>query len=399
LAGVLTAKTEEARRAAAVAVYTTWNWNRILTPRIVFLMIPVVGLVLWTYPYWFPGGKWESRWSTDAAWSHAYLIPFIAVLIAGYRLKEVSPLYILPSAWGLLLILAGLVLRLVSQTLMFGYPGEISFLLVVAGVVHLLLGRQMLRILWVPIAYLGLMIPWEQKYYEGISLPLQNFAAVASERILTLCGMAISRSGNVLQPEDSPAVGVAHACSGLHLLFTFVALGVLMAYMYRRPLWERLLIIGSSLPIAVLCNVIRVVLMTGASHTLFLEGKAVAAGSPGWSSWIPAGVWQFLWPGPGEPARSPDWLMHPSANREMVGFVSPDLWGNFFTGGDLAVSLSRVYESVMTPTSYLHQSFGFAMLGLAFVLMWLELKCIDMLFVDDEPAGPPGALAPDRAAR
>jgi exosortase/archaeosortase family protein len=266
-------------------------------------------------------------------------------------------------------------------------------------VVLLLLGRQMLRILWVPIVYLGLMIPWEQKYYEGLSLPLQNFAAVVSERVLALFGMAISRSGNVLQPEDSPAVGVAHACSGLHLLFTFVALGVLMAYMYRRPLWERLLIVASSFPIAVLCNVIRVVLMTGASHMIFLEGKAVAAGAPGWSGWIPTGVWQFFWSGPGEPARSPDWLMHAGASQQTVGYVSPELWGNFFTGSDLAVSLSRFYESVMTPTSVLHQSFGFAMLGLAFVLMWLELKLIDKLFVDDEPAGSGGALASGRAAR
>jgi hypothetical protein len=45
----------------------------------------------------------------------------------------------------------------------------------------------------------------------------------------------------------------------------------------------------------------------------------------------------------------------------------------------------------MNPESYLHQSFGFLMLGLAFLLMWLELRAIDVFFIED--AGAAGAPA------
>jgi exosortase len=393
LADVLTAKKDGASRTAALAVYTEWNWNHILTPRAVLWIIPIVALVLWTYPYWFPGQRWEATWSSESAWGHGYLIPFIAVLIASYRLKELAPIRLAPSAWGLVLILAGLVIRIWAQTLLFGYPAEVTFLLVVAGVVLLLMGWQALRVLWVPIAYLGLMIPWDQKYYEGISLPLQNLSAVVSERILSLLGMTIVREGNVLYPIGSPPVGVAHACSGLHLLLTFVALGVLMAFMYRRALWERLVIIGSSIPIAVFCNMIRVTLMTSASQAVFEEGKAVAAGTPGWSAYVPKFAWGLLASG-GVTVRPPEWIQ-----RGEYGYVPAALWNQFFTGSGLAEGLARLYENVMNPESYLHQSFGFAMLGLAFVLMWAELKLIDLIFVEEGPAGPAGTPAPLKATK
>ena len=333
-----------------------WDWNRVLTPSVVLLLLPLVGLLVWAYLY--PFRRWETMWYNNmAAWGHGYLVPAIAVLIAHFRLKEWPPSRIQPSAWGLVLILAGFMIRIWSQTLMYEYPGEITFLLVVAGVVLLVLGWDMLRALWVPVAFLGLMIPWTAKYYDAFALPLQWLAAVGAENILSLFGMAITRAGNVLHPHNSPRVEVAAACSGLHLLFMFVALGVMKAYLDRRPLWERLMIMFSSIPIAVFCNVIRVTLMTASGHAVYLEAEAVAAGAPTWSGHVP-------------------------------GFLL-----GLLPGTDLYSSLMGLYGSIMNPDSYLHMSFGFAMLGLAFVLMGAELKLVDLLLIEDD--GPP----PQRARR
>jgi exosortase/archaeosortase family protein len=38
----------------------------------------------------------------------------------------------------------------------------------------------------------------------------------------------------------------------------FLALGVAMAYLHYRPMWQRLILLASTVPIAILCNVIRV---------------------------------------------------------------------------------------------------------------------------------------------
>jgi exosortase len=350
LADGRTAKSVPAGHPAMLQPQPTWDWNRVLTPRAVLLILPVAALILWAYPYWCPGpgGDWEVRWRNESAWSHGYLVPFLAVVIAHFRLTERPVLRLAPSAWGLVPLMAGLMIRIWSQTLMFAYPAYASFLLVVAGTIWLLLGWPMLRTLIVPVLYLGLMIPWEPKYYDQMALPLQNLGAAVSEKILAAGGMNITRDGNILKPYGSPDVGVAGACSGLHLLFTFVALGVLMAYMYRRSLWERILIMASSVPIAVFCNIIRVTLMTLASHAIFIEKEAVIHGKATWSTSVP----NFIW--------------------------------NQLSGAEAAAKLGSLYENVMNPESYLHQSFGFAMLGLAFGLMWAELKLIDMLFVEED---------------
>jgi exosortase/archaeosortase family protein len=361
-----------------------WDWNRLLTPRIVFMMLPVVGLLGVAYAY--PLMRWELTWRHNAAWSHGYLVPLLAVVVAHFRLKERVPSRIEPCIWGLGLIVAGCVFRIWSRTMMFGYPGDATFLLVVAGIVLLVLGWDVFKAVWVSVVYLGLMIPWNVRYYEGVALPLQRFAAGVAERALWLFGYDrvapdvlrqwlqmhageslrwVSREANVLNLASGPLT-VAEACSGLHLLFAFVALGVLMAFMYRRAWWERVVIMVSSVPIAVFCNVVRVTLMAVASDHLHFERLDVLAGD---STWLP-------------------------------GLVL-----GMFEGGTAAAQIESFRQAVLNPDSLLHQSFGFAMLALAFGLMWLELRFIDLFFVEDEERargeGKPsaGAEPPKRAAR
>ena len=55
-----------------------------------------------------------------------------------------------------------------------------------------------------------------------------------------------------------PAINVAEACSGMRLLMAFLALGVAMAYLHYRPMWQRLILLASTIPIAIFCNIIRV---------------------------------------------------------------------------------------------------------------------------------------------
>ena len=54
------------------------------------------------------------------------------------------------------------------------------------------------------------------------------------------------------------ALNVAEACSGMRLLMAFVALGVAMAYLHWRPVWQRLVLLVSTIPIAIFCNFVRV---------------------------------------------------------------------------------------------------------------------------------------------
>jgi exosortase len=44
----------------------------------------------------------------------------------------------------------------------------------------------------------------------------------------------------------------------MRLLMAFVALGVAMAYLHYRPIWQRFILLASTIPIAVICNIVRV---------------------------------------------------------------------------------------------------------------------------------------------
>jgi len=373
----------------------------VLTPRAVLRMLPVAALVIWAYRH--PLAHWEVVWREQSgAWGHGYLIPVIAILIAHYRLQERAPQRMERCAWGLWFILAGVMMRILWYVLNRGYPSEVTFVLVVAGVILWLLGWEMFRALWVSAAYLLLMIPWDPKYYEGVALPLQRLSAMATEKMLWLVGMPVERADNVLNLASGPLT-VAGACSGLHLLFAFVALGVMMAFIYRRPVWERLLIIGSSVPIAVFCNFVRVTLMAIASDAIFFQAQAVAEGAPTWASYVPCfHNWEW-W----------NWLALVlvaaglyslvTGRRELPSRRSMMRWGGGVgmavgllvlaralsegIGYTRAEDLVDLREQLLNPSSGLHQSFGFAMLGLAFLILWAELKFIDLLFVSDETEG------------
>ena len=325
-----------------------WDWNRVLSPRRVLEILAVAALVVWAY--WKPLTLWEAQWRVQSgAWGHGYLIPVIAVLIAHYRLQERPPRKFERCAWGFLLIGAGLAIRVAALTLRYGYPTYVTFVPVVAGVLLWLLGWEMFRTVWVSAAYLLLMLPWEQKYYENVALPLQRLSAMASEKMLWLVGLQVDRTDNVLNLTSGPLT-IAGACSGLHLLFAFVALGVMMAFIYRRPFWERVLIMVSSVPIAVFCNFIRVTLMAIASEHLYFARRAMEAGEATWAT-------------------------------------------TFFSG---PASVESLRQTILEPTTFLHQSFGYLMLVLAFVLLWAELRLLNLLFVPEEEEGAPeqGRRAP-----
>ena len=62
----------------------------------------------------------------------------------------------------------------------------------------------------------------------------------------------------MLHLDEQTAVLVAEACSGLRLLTAFVFTAALVAFVIKRPAWQKVIVLLSGLPIAVLANAVRV---------------------------------------------------------------------------------------------------------------------------------------------
>src|SRR5207244_377686 len=69
---------------------------------------------------------------------------------------------------------------------------------------------------------------------------------------------------------DELRLGVIDACSGLGMLMTFFALATALALVVKAPLLDRLIIVASAVPIAILANIIRITL-TAVAYEMFGE--------------------------------------------------------------------------------------------------------------------------------
>lgn len=171
--------------------------------------------------------------------------------------------------WGLGCLLAGLLLSAYGI-----WPGQNDFvwdvgmILTLFGVVLTMCGWAVMRIVWFPIAFLLCALPWPPLVYSAIALPLQKIAAVSSVAIMNLLGVEASHGGSkIFIAQYDPVTGrqladralnVAEACAGLVSLMTFISIAAAIAFLSGRAMWQKLIITASAVPIAILCNIIRV---------------------------------------------------------------------------------------------------------------------------------------------
>jgi exosortase len=73
---------------------------------------------------------------------------------------------------------------------------------------------------------------------------------------LEVIGYQVARDGNVIGIGETN-VAVAEACNGLRMVTAFLVISALVVLLVKRAWWEKLIVLASSLPIALLCNTLR----------------------------------------------------------------------------------------------------------------------------------------------
>jgi exosortase len=215
-------------------------------------------------------------WWNDSDWSHGFLIPLFSLYYLytqRHRLPLDLPNHAAPArATGALLIALAFVMYLGSTVYQIDYPKKLALLISIMGVVLMVCGLPMARWSWFAVAVLVFALPLPHRLYVQLTMPLQVMAAHVSGaalRIIFSNDIFVQVHNVTVDYVYKGKVGtplnVAEACSGIRLLITMMALGVAMAFISDRPIWQRMVIILSCLPIAVFCNFIRVTI-TGVLH-------------------------------------------------------------------------------------------------------------------------------------
>jgi exosortase len=229
----------------------------------------LLGVCIWSY---MPVIRelWDT-WMRSDEYSSGLLVPFLAVYVLLTRRQQLRNITVEPALiLGCIALLVSQAARFMGLYYMYLSAERLSFVMAIWALVLWLAGRKwVLRIPGV-LLFLLLMLPLPNRVQSSITLPLQKWSTTSAVFCLEMCGYPVMSEGNIIQIGDT-RVAVAEACNGLRMITAFFVIGALVALLTKRSWWEKLIILASCLPIALICNTLRLA-VTAVAFTL-LSGE------------------------------------------------------------------------------------------------------------------------------
>jgi exosortase len=222
------------------------------------LIASVVALsMILFWSYWPTFVDMADRWKNDPQYSHGYLVPLFAIAYLLFRLNQVDLGKMQPSCWGIALLLAGVAFRYTGTYFYYLWLDPLALIPCLGGIFLLLGGRRLFRVALPSIVFLFFMIPLPYSLESALRAPLQRVGTLASTYLMQTIGLPAISTGNIVVVNEFK-IGVVEACSGLRMLMVFFALSTAVAFLIQRPNWERIVVIFSSIPIALISNIARI---------------------------------------------------------------------------------------------------------------------------------------------
>jgi len=232
------------------------NWVKVSRARIAPWFAACLLLIAFLWSYRPNLIELWNVWQRSDEYSSGLLVPFLAVYILWSRRHDITQCPIRPSVWGLFAFLAAQGLRLFGLYDNYGAAENLSIALSIAALVLLLFGWQLFKKVSTVLLFLCLMLPWPNRVQAAVALPLQRLATSSAVFCLELMGYEVMQEGNIIHIGKA-TVAVAEACNGLRMITAFFVISGLVVLLIKRAWWEKLIVLASSLPIALFCNTVR----------------------------------------------------------------------------------------------------------------------------------------------
>ncbi len=216
-----------------------------------------VALIAAVVPFAGVLGDLYNIWNLKPEYSHGIMIPVLSAFLIWRQRVELRTLPFTGSWLGIVLIVAGMLLRLLGVQTTMQTLQHYAFLFVLYGLVLALTGPVVFRRLWMPLLMLVFAVPLPSFFNNALSLQLQLVSSQVGVWIIRAAGTSVLLEGNVIDL-GSYQLEVAEACSGLRYLFPLMTLGFIVAYLFRGPMWKRITIFLVTIPITVLMNSLRI---------------------------------------------------------------------------------------------------------------------------------------------
>jgi exosortase D (VPLPA-CTERM-specific) len=207
----------------------------------------------------FSGGLAElvARWFRQEEYSHGFLIPVVSAWLLWTRRESVLASIGRPSWAGPAITLLAVIMLVVGEYGSLFLLSQLGFILVLFGLVRATGGYSLFEATFVPIAFLIFAIPLPYFLESKLTLQLQLISSQLGVDVIRLFRIPVYLEGNVIDLGYYKLL-VAEACSGLRYLYPLLSLSFLAAYLFQAPLWQRILVFLSGIPITIGMNGLRI---------------------------------------------------------------------------------------------------------------------------------------------
>ena len=192
-----------------------------------------------------------------------------------------GPLVLATAAWLLWLQLpairksgipgnAGMVALVLSFALLFYVAGQAFDLITLSAaglygvglaIFYSKFGARAVIRNWFIFLYLLFAVPPPRMWIDRVTFPLKQFVSTAATELLQPLGIPVAHEGVIIYVAQYQYL-VEDACSGLNSIVGLLAISLFYIYLMRGGSWWYSLLLGVlSVPIAILANIIRIVIL------------------------------------------------------------------------------------------------------------------------------------------
>jgi exosortase len=216
----------------------------------------------------------------DPGKGYILLVPLVAAYLFWLRRSRLVGEMIGPSNYGPLIILAGGIAYWIGIYFDLMFLWHASGIIAIIGAVVTVFGHRLLAAFAPAFLVTFAMVPIPGRVQIALAQPLQGFASGFTAIVLDLVSVPAVRMGNTIEINGA-LVAVGEACNGMRLL---VPLGLVMfVFVYSLPLKPaiRVSLLVASVPVALICNVLRLV-PTSLAYGYYPESAIFVHDVGGW---------------------------------------------------------------------------------------------------------------------
>ncbi len=257
------------------------------------LLVLALLFFIWPYQHW----QFETRGSVlhgwakvlslngNEEWQFCFIVPIIVGALVYREREKLTTLPLQGSWWGVVVMSLAMMLYWIGYKVDTGYLGFASIQLTLAGLILLMAGKQWMRVLflaWVFMIFAWPLFPLDNMLAARLKIPTAQIGA----KLVSLMGIDVIREGSALQSAADYAAGikqgekftldVSESCSGMRSLYALIMVAVLYGFLALNRSSSRLILAASAIPLAVLGNVVRLLLLTVG---VLLFGQEIAVGN------------------------------------------------------------------------------------------------------------------------